>query len=430
MYKFKFADVGEGIHEGVVYEWYVKEGDTVDEGQDLYSVETDKFTTDIPSPVAGKIVKIYFEAGSEINVGDLMVDIDDGSGAESEDTAAPKVIEEKTEKKEEKAGTKTASVVGTIEASDDIIESYHVQKEEKKEKGKKALATPVARNFAKINGVDINAVTGTGTNGRVTKEDISNYMNQNSAKNEAPQAKSESTSSSSDKVEIIKMSKMRETISKKMTQSKFTIPHTSAMFEFDVTEIFELRKEVNADLKDREIKLSFMPFIVKALVAALKKYPIMNSELDEEKREIIIKHFFNISIAVDTEHGLAVPVLKDADQMTLLEIHENINKLASQASDRTLPLDSMTGGTFSITNYGSIGGTFATPVINYPEAAILGIGAISKRPVYDENDRIVPRYIMPTVLSFDHRIMDGGDANRFMAEFGKIISSKTNILIN
>ncbi|PID83059.1 MAG: dihydrolipoamide acyltransferase [Clostridiales bacterium] len=449
MYKFKFADVGEGIHEGVVFEWYVKEGDVVKEEQEIYSVETDKFTTDITTPVAGTIKKIYFPAGSDIRVGDVMVDIDDGSGDSEEPAAAqPEVVaetpaQEKIEVEDllEAPFCPSAAVVGNIIASDEIIESFDTQ-ETKKEVRKKSLATPVARNFAKINGIDINTVTGTGTNGRVMKEDIQKVIDaknstQAPAQTATPQAQETKAAAplhapaiNDSRVERVKMSKMREAISKNMTKSKFTIPHTTCMFEFDVTELSDLRKEINESLKDQGIKLSYLPFVVKALVSALKKHPIMNSELDEVNREIILKKFYNIGIAVDAEHGLSVPVLKDADRMSLIEIHEAIKDLADKAHKKSLSMDEMSGGSFTITNYGTIGGMFATPVINYPESGILGTGVIYKKPVYDKNDRIVPRYYMPVVLSFDHRTIDGGDANRFIADFGKILSSRANLLIN
>lgn len=428
MYKFKFADVGEGIHEGVVFEWYVKEGDQVAEGQEIYSVETDKFTTDVTSPVAGIIKKIYTPEGSEISVGDLMVDIDDGSGddlgAEAPQTAPAQ---------EEKAGAGPA-VVGAIQSSDEIIESYTGPAKASASKGK-ALATPVARNFARELGVDINEVPGTGSMGRVTKEDIQNFVDAAKAPQAAPSfapAAHEYRAPVVDeaRVERVKMSKMRETISKNMSRSKFTIPHTSTMFEFDVTELWELRKELNASLANEGVKLSFMPFVIKAVVAALKKYPMVNTELDEVNREIIFKKYYNISMAVDTDYGLAVPVIKDADKKSLIEIHHKLEEMMEQARSKTLPLDSMSDGTFSISNYGAIGGTYATPVINYPESAILGTGAIYKKPIFDENDEIVARYYMPVVLSFDHRVMDGADANRFMMEIGRILSNKHNIMLN
>ncbi len=425
MYKFKFADVGEGIHEGVVFEWYVNEGDTVEEGQEIYSVETDKFTTDVTSPVAGKISKIYCPAGTDISVGDLMVDIDDGSGSNEE---APVKEEVKAEPEEKKQGS---AVVGAIEVSDDIIESYDASPK-KETSGKKALATPVARNFAKELGVDINQVTGTGNMGRVTKEDIQKFVDGGATSASPTMAKREFTAPVVDeaRVERVKMSKMRETISNNMTQSKFTIPHTTTMFEFDVTELWELRKDLNESMADEGVKLSFMPFIIKAVVAALKKYPMVNTELDEINREIIFKYYYNIGIAVDTEYGLAVPIVKDADKKSLIEIHEDLEALMTQAREKTLPVDSMSGGTFTITNYGAIGGTYATPVINYPESAIFGTGAIYKKPVFDENDEIIARYMMPIAMSFDHRVMDGADANRFVMEIGKILSSKNNILLN
>ncbi len=441
MYKFKFADVGEGIHEGVVFEWYVNEGDEVAEGQEIYSVETDKFTTDVTSPVAGKISKIYAPEGSEVSVGELVVDIDDGSGAgaSSELESVPPVSEQpkESEKTDEDANEKQGSaVVGAIEVSDEIIESY-ASPAKSAEASKKALATPVARNFAKELGVDINQVKGSGNLGRVTKEDIQKFVDASSAPKvssapQIPQGTHEfkAPAGEANRIERVKMSKMRETISKNMSQSKFTIPHTSTMFEFDVTELWELRKEVNASLSDEGVKLSFMPFVIKAVVAALKRFPMVNTELDEVNREIIFKYYYNIGIAVDTDFGLSVPIVKDADKKSMMEIHENLEEIMEQARDKTLPLDSMTGGTFTISNYGAIGGTYATPVINYPESAILGTGAIYKKPVFNEDDEIVARYFMPVVLSFDHRVMDGADANRFVMEIGRILSNKNNILLN
>lgn len=431
MYNFKFADVGEGIHEAVLYEWYVKEGDVVEEGQNLYSVETDKFTTDVTSPVAGTISKIYYEVGADVSVGDLMVDIDDGSEGGSAPAEEPA---------EEKSGDGPA-VVGAIETSDEIIESY-AGPAQVNTSGKKALATPVARNYAKELGVDINQVVGTGNLGRVTKEDINKFVNASAepeVKEEAAPAASTAARPAAElhaavvdeaRSERVKMSKMRETISNNMVTSKFTIPHTTTMFEFDITELWDLRKEINASLANEGIKLSFMPFIIKAVVSALKKFPMVNTELDEVTNEIVYKNYYNIGIAVDTEYGLSVPLIRDADTKSLIEIHKDLEVLMEQARTKTLPLDSMTGGTFTISNYGAIGGTYSTPVINYPESAILGTGAIYKKPVFDENDEIVARYAMPIVLSFDHRVMDGADANRFAMEIGKILSSKNNIILN
>ncbi len=419
MYKFKFADVGEGIHEAVVCEWYVKEGDEVVEGQEIYSVETDKFTTDVTTPVDGKIKKIYYPEGSNVTVGDLMVDIDDGSGDEEEVQ-----VEEQASAEASQDG---ASVVGDIKVSDEIIETYHDKEVSKENKQEKALATPVARNFAKLLNVDINLVTPTGPKGRVTKEDIQKYVD---SQKEEQVPVIETVSNNSGNYEKIKMTKIRETISKNMVRSKHTIPHTSAMYEINVDELWSLRKEINQSLADEQIKLSFLPFIVKAIATSLKKHPIMNSELDDDNKEIIIKKFYNIGIAVDTEAGLVVPVVKDADKLSILEIHEQIKTLSTKAASRELGMESMSGGTFTITNYGSIAGIFGTPVINYPETAIIGIGSIYKKAVFDAEDNVVPQYTLPISISFDHRIIDGGEVSRFILTLSKILSSKIQLVIN
>ncbi len=430
MYKFEFADVGEGIHEAVLCEWHVKEGDEVKEGQELYSVETDKFTTEIPSPVSGVVKKIYFEEGSDIVVGDLVIDIDDGSGGDS--LSSEVEVSEETPKEE--TAKEGASVIGSIKVSDDIIESYHVESEKPEKTNKKVLATPVARNLAKILEIDITEVQGTGPQGRVTKKDIQDFSDRakkpETSTTETKVELHEVKLDSKAKVERVKMSKMRETISKNMEKSKFTIPHTTSMYDVDVTELWELRKEVNASLANEGVKLSFMPFIIKALVSALKKHPVLNSELDAVNREIVIKHYYNIGIAVDTTAGLAVPIIKDADTKSILEIHHELVDLAQKAENRELGLDSMTGGSFTITNYGSLGAIYGTPVINFPEAAILGIGAITKRPIFNENDEVVPAYILPVSISFDHRIIDGGEASRFAMTLSKILSSKSQLILN
>lgn len=442
MYKFKFADVGEGIHEGILYEWFVKEGDTVEEGQNLYSVETDKFNTEIPSPVAGVVSKIYYEAGSDINVGDLIVDIDDGSGASGgqetpKSTAETKPArEEKTAEK--KAVSEGASVVGSINVSDDIIESFH-DAPKVSDKKEKSLATPVARNLAKQLNVDINEVSGTGPNGRVLKEDIIAFSDAQKAGTSAIKTSVKATDEKTEQiafeqsdlgeVERVKMSKMRQTIAGNMETSVYSIPHTASMYEFDADALWNLRKEINEELAQDGLKLSFMPFIIKALTIALKKHPGLNSELDAENKEIIVKHYYNIGMAVDTPFGLSVPVIKNADKLGLLDLQIKINDLAEQAREKKLPLDSMTGGTFTVTNYGAISGMFGTPVINYPEAAILGVGGIYKKAVFDENDQIVPKYVLPISISFDHRVVDGADVSRFANTLSAILSSRNGLLI-
>lgn len=418
MYSFKFADIGEGIHEGVIHEWLVKEGDTIKEGSTLFCVETDKVTAEIPSPVDGIIKKINFKVGETIYVGDVAVVIDDGSGGEIEETKeAPK------EEKSETAGESGASVVGEITVSSELIPpSQEHSSKSTDTKGKKALATPAARNMAKQNGLDINQIQGTGPNGRVMKEDIQKAIdNKGQISPSFAHAGEVKPLSVDGDIERIKLSQIRKTIAKNMVRSKFTIPHTASMDEIDVSSLVKYRKKLNAKLQDREIKFSFLPFIIKAVASALRKFPIMNSSLDEASDEIILKHFVNIGLAADTENGLTVPVLKDVDKKGIMQISKLINEKASLAREGKLTLNDLSGGTFTISNYGTLGTKFGVPVINFPEAAILGIGTIYKKPGISKDGEIEIQDTLPLSLCFDHRIIDGGDAGRFMMHIKELL---------
>ncbi len=432
MYKFKFADIGEGIHEGVIHEWVVAEGDTVKDGQTLFLVETDKITAEIPCPVDGTVHKINFQVGDTIHVGDVAIVIDDGSGADEAEVAPVEKQEASshTENVEEKGST---SVVGEIEVSSDVIPSSTEgqQKSEEVFVAKKALATPVARKMAKDLGVDINTVKGTGPAGRVMKADIqAAYDALQDKPTEQKQVSEAVAMVAGEKDTRVKLTQMRKTIAKNMVKSKFTIPHTAAMDEVDVSALVNYRKALNEKLKEKELKLTFMPFIVKAIAIALKKHPIVNASLDELNDEIILKHDINIGMATDTEDGLTVPVLKNADKLSILELAELMNEKAEAARSKQLTLEDFADGTFSITNYGSIGTKFGVPVIKYPEAAILGIGTIYKKPAVSKEGNIVIQDSLPLSMSFDHRIIDGADAGRFINTVKSLLADPDYLLIS
>lgn len=446
MYNFKFADIGEGIHEGVIHEWHVEEGGPIKEGSTLFSVETDKITAEIPSPVDGIIKKINFEVGQTIYVGDIAVVIDDGSGEAAEEApAAPAAAPAApapaaasapaAEKEKESAGESGASVVGEIEVSSELIpSSTEGAAPTKAASGRKALATPVARHMAKELGLDINQIQGTGPNGRVMKEDIQKAADSKGAAAPAAFAGHAAAAPAQPltvegRTERVKLSQIRKTIAKNMVRSKFTIPHTATMDEVDVSALVKYRKALNEKMADRGIKFSFLPFIIKAVAAALKKFPIMNSSLDESTDEIILKHFVNIGLATDTENGLTVPVLKDADQMGILEIHEKITAMAEAARENKLALDDLKGGSFTISNYGTLGTRFGVPVINFPEVAILGIGTIYKKPGVSKTGTIEIQDTLPLSLCFDHRVIDGGDAGRFTVYLKQLFADPDMLLL-
>lgn len=429
-YEFQFPDIGEGIHEGVIMKWLVNQGDTVNEGQSLAEVETDKVTTEIPSPRSGKVLELKANKGDKINVGQVFVVIGlEGAALAEGETgkvsdAKPEVVEEET-----------AGVVGEVIASSEVIPSsteFVVQKISTENKGK-VLATPVARKLAKDLGVDITTINGTGPNGRVMKEDIykakqAPAVEKIAVSKPAPIAEKEPLIISDERVERIPLTRIRKTIADRMSQSKFTIPHTTAMDEIDVTKLDEFRNRYKDILKDEDVNLTYLPFIIKATILVLKEFPEFNSSLDEVNEEIVLKHFYHIGIATDTQRGLMVPVIRDVDRLSIIELAKAIWDITTRAKDNKVELHELKGSSFSITNYGSIGGYFGIPIINYPEAAILGLGRVTKKPIAID-DEIVIRKILPVSLSYDHRIIDGASGARFINRLRELLSDPDILLL-
>lgn len=420
MYEVKFADIGEGIHEGTLFKWLVEKGNKVKDGDPLFLIETDKVTAEIPSPVDGIVHQLNGRVGDVVNVGETVVVIDDGSGKE--------VPEVQVESVEEKGST---SVVGELEISSEVISaSAEGRVSSQVSDTVKILATPVARKLAKDRGVDLAEIKGTGPAGRIMKADIYAVSKElESTKEEIRPLKSNTVTDLPDAIEYLPMSQLRKTISKNMTLSKFTIPHTAAMDEFNVTDLVQLREEQKWIAGDEGVKLTYMAFVIKALVLALIEHPLMNSSLDEENDRILLKKFYHIGMAVDTPDGLMVPVIHDADQKGVIQLAQEVERLALAAAERTIKLQEIQNGTFTITNYGAFGSSFGVPVIRYPEAAILGIGKIQKKPVVVE-DAIVIRSMLPISVSFDHRIVDGADVGRFMNTLKRYLENPMLLLLS
>jgi pyruvate dehydrogenase E2 component (dihydrolipoamide acetyltransferase) len=432
MYDFKFADVGEGIHEGVILKWNFKQGDTVKEGETLVVVETDKVNAELPSPVDGVISKLGAQEGDTIHVGQTVVIIDDGSGAAKEEKVETKEVEEEPKKTSisEKEEDEPQGVIGEIEVSSSVMASSNEHSGAKKEvsKNKKVLATPVARKMAKDLGVDIYTVNGTGENGRVLKEDIK-------AASQKPAGTTQSYSmpnvkvSSEGNVELVKITSLRKAIVKGMTISKQVIPHTVLMDEVNVDKLVELRQKVKAQAAAQDIKLTYMAFVMKATILALKKFPWFNASFDQENEQMVVKKFYNIGMAVDTKDGLIVPNIKDADQMSILELAKQISIVAKDTVDRKIQLSQLQNTTFSITNFGAANVAYGTPIINHPEVGILGIGKIEKKPVVI-NDELTIGYVLPLSLAVDHRVIDGADAGRFLNEIKSLLSDPMMLLLS
>ena len=426
MYEFKFADIGEGIHEGKILEYNFKVGDKINEGDTLVVVETDKVNAEIPVPVDGKIVKLGPKEGEIVHVGEILAVIDDGEGdAEkaSDDNNESKKPDESISESDE------AGVVGQLEVSNEVIASEPEEMETSTDE-KRVLATPVARKLASDLGIDIKQVKGTGEHGRVLRTDIeahnessSKPITQSTSRVETPQVKT----NEGDRRE--KISSLRKSVVKAMTLSKQVIPHTTLIDELDVTELVKFRNNYKEMAKTEGIKLTYMPFIIKALVKAIKDFPVFNSSFDQENEEIIYRKNINIGIAVDTPDGLILPNIKNADQLSLFGIASEVERLASLAKERKIQLSELANGTITITNFGAFDAISGTPIIKYPEVAILGVGKITKKPIVVDNE-IVIGDILPISLTFDHRIIDGADGGRFMMSFKKYLKDPLLLLMS
>ncbi|MEI6123564.1 MAG: dihydrolipoamide acetyltransferase family protein [Bacteroidota bacterium] len=408
-YIFKFPDIGEGLDEGTIAEWYVSKGQQISSGDALVKMETDKVVTDIPSPKTGVIAAIYGKVGETIHVGDPLVEI------EMEGIAGTDAVAE-TEKPEFEPVEEGAGVVGTLEVAGNNAympaseEGVDANVAESAKPAKKALATPVGRAMAKEMGIDINLVTGTGPAGRVMTNDIKKYFE--SSKRMEDQAKV-LPQLPEGRITYKPLTQLRKTIAKNMLGSKQNAAHMTVHEEVEITELMRVRDKYKAMLSDKGIKLSYLPFILKAVALSLKKFPSLNSEMDMENNRMVFKNYYNIGIAVDTEDGLLVPVINDVDKLTIKQLAEKVTEIANKARDRKLSMNDMKDGTFTITNYGSIGGIFATPVINYPQAGILGIGRLIEKPIF-KGEEVVKGRFFPLSLSVDHRIVDGGEVTRFL----------------
>jgi len=426
-YIFKFPDIGEGITEGRIIKWYVKKGQSINSGEPIVNMETDKVVTDIPSPKSGTIITLFGQEGEVINVDDPLIEleIEGVTGEEAQDI----IKEEPKKATEESVDEKGFGVVGTIDVAGDSAllpstdEGFEDSKVSKQDITKKILATPVARALARDLEIDINSVSGSGPAGRVMKADIYNYKKQI----KIPIVEKEL--SDINLVEYKDLSQIRKTIAQNMVISKQTAPHMTVIDEVEISELIKIRNKYKDKYDENNTKLSFLAFFMKATANALKKFPSLNSEFDSEKNRLVLKKYYNIGIAVDTEDGLVVPVVKHVDKISFLELSLKIDNLILRSRERKLTLDDFRDGTFTITNYGSIGGTYGVPVINYPQAAILGIGRFIKTPVV-KNDSIEIGNILPLSMSVDHRIVDGGEAVRFLNQIMTYLHDPVSLLLS
>ncbi|MFC3884270.1 dihydrolipoamide acetyltransferase family protein [Bacillus songklensis] len=444
LFEFKLPDIGEGIHEGEIVKWFVKPGDEVNEDDVLAEVQNDKAVVEIPSPVKGKVLELKVDEGTVATVGQVIVTFD-APGYENlkfkgdHGDEAP-AAEAKTE----------AQVQATAEAGQDVKKEEAPAAEAQGATGagaapqaevdpnRKVVAMPSVRKYAREKGIDIKAVPGSGKNGRITKADIDNFLAGGAqaqapakaeAKEEAPKAAAATTIPEGEFPETReKMSGIRRAIAKAMVNSKHTAPHVTLMDEIDVTKLVAHRKKFKNIAAEQGIKLTFLPYVVKALTSALKKYPVFNTSIDDATDEVIHKHYYNIGIAADTEKGLLVPVVKNADRKSVFAISNEINELATKAREGKLAPAEMKGASCTITNIGSAGGQWFTPVINHPEVAILGIGRIAEKAIVRDGE-IVIAPVLALSLSFDHRMIDGATAQNALNHIKRLLNDPELLLM-
>ncbi len=400
---FNFPDVGEGIHEGRVVEWLVAEGDVVAEDQALVKVETDKAVVELPSPYSGTVLRLHAAADSEIFVGDPLVTIGE-AGEELPEDFAPAA--------EAAPATAPAPPPADVEAPTPAVVA------------RRPLATPRTRALARKLGVDLQSVQGSGSGGRITDEDV-----ERAAEGGVPAAPAPSTApvgtvtaTADGEVERVPITHLRKIIAGAMRTAKHTAAHVTHVDEADVTDLIAHYRRAKPVIEERTgVRFTLLPLFIKALVATLQKHPILNASVDEERGEILFKKYYNIGIAVDTPEGLIVPVIRDADRKDMVELAAEVADKAERARNRQLGLDELRGGSCTITNIGPLGGIFATPIINVPELAIVGLHAIKER-VEVVDGEIAIRKMMYLSVSFDHRYIDGAEGARFMSDMVRLVS--------
>ena len=431
-FEFRLPDIGEGIHEGEIVKWFVKAGDTIEEDDVLAEVQNDKSVVEIPSPVSGTVEEVLVDEGTVAVVGDIIVKIDAPDAEEMQFKGNHSDDSSSEEPKEEAAKEESAS-------SQESQPAANTQDAEVDE-NRTIKAMPSVRKYARDNGVNIKAVAGSGKNGRIIKEDIDAHLNGGATQatsNESAASTSEETTTTAttqsvpegDFLETTeKIPAMRKAIAKAMVNSKHTAPHVTLMDEIDVQQLWDHRKKFKEIAAEQGTKLTFLPYVVKALVSALKKYPALNTSFNEEAGEIVHKHYWNIGIAADTDRGLLVPVVKHADRKSIFQISDEINELAVKARDGKLTSDEMKGATCTISNIGSAGGQWFTPVINHPEVAILGIGRIAQKPIVKDGE-IVAAPVLALSLSFDHRQIDGATGQNAMNHIKRLLNNPELLLM-
>ena len=437
MSELKLADLGEGMHEAEIVEWLVKVGDTVKLDQTVVKVETDKAVVEIPSPVTGRVAEIRVQDGQTARVGDVLVVFDAPTPSNGDNAASAK-------------GQGAATTVPpAVPSTSPTPATQTTQTTQPTAPKQRVLAAPAVRKLAFEMGVDLEQVTPSNPNGRVSIEDVKAIAERRSQTESSPAAATSvpapktaedalpqtgerqalQTTAPAVQDERQPLTGLRKRVAEHMERSWRTIPHATAFDEVDGGGLVALREALKPIAEKRGIRLTYIPLLIKLLIPLLKEFPVFNASLDEERREIIYKRSYHIGVAAATPEGLLVPVLRNADRLTLLEIASSVERLIDGAKKRTLSLPEVSGSTFTLNNVGSFGGGSGTPIINHPEVAILAFGRIQDKPVVQQGT-VVVRPMMPLALSFDHRLIDGALSGAFLARFKELVENPQQLMLD
>ena len=421
--QFKLPELGEGVHEGELVKWRVKPGDAVKYDQPLCEVMTDKATVEIPSAFQGKVEQLHAKEGETVHVGQLLLSFEGAAAAQGAAPAAheaPKAATPAPAAAAVAAAPSTSSLPPAAPVSGDLNPAT------------RPLAAPSTRRMAREMGVDLAIVPGSGPAGRILRDDVEKWVN-NGGHGYGAKTAAAGRPAPAQREERVPVRGLRKKIAEKMALSKSKAAHFTYVEEADATALVELRAMAKDIGSKQGIKVTYLPFVMKAMVAALKQYPTLNSSYDEEKGEWVIKHYYNVGLSIQTEEGLTAPVIKSVETKSVLELARDIQDVVERARTKKLTREDFEGSTITLTNAGSIGGLFATPVINYPEVAILGFNKIFRKPVVRTvggKEEIAIRDWTYFSISLDHRVIDGAVGAEFMKLFIQYIENPSLLLLN
>lgn len=429
MSDFILPDIGEGIVECELVKWLVSEGDLIEEDQPVAEVMTDKALVEIPAPYKGRVTKLYWKEGDIAKVHAPLFELVDESGENSDGQASAEGKSDEPEKGRESGSSPESKNSPEPKASPESAETPAAIPSARQD-GQRIPASPAVRRLVRENELTLSDIEGSGKDGRVLKEDVLSHLEQPAAERSSASTSKPHRPEQSQEVRVEPIKGMQAVMAKRMVASASTIPHFNFSEDIDVTELLNLRQQLKPEAEARGSRLTLMPFIMKAIALAVREYPILNSQINEDVTEIHYQPSCNVGMAVDSKIGLLVPNVKNVGQLTLLEIADEVTRLTEAAREGRVSQADLKGGTITISNIGALGGTYASPIINAPEVAIVALGRTQKLPRFDTNGQVVERSIMTISWAGDHRIIDGGTIARFNNLWKSYLESPQTMLLH